>query len=138
MLPGDALLAPMAGFANLPFRRLCREYGCVLVTTEMISADGLVHGGSESRGLLADHPADRPRAVQLFGSKPALLAEAARRVEADGLADAIDINMGCPVRKVVSTGAGSALLREPERAEAIVRAVREAIDLPLTAKLRAG
>ena len=137
-IPGDAWLAPMAGFANLPFRRLCREHGCDFVTSELISAVGLVRGGHEGHELLADHPADRPRAVQLFGADPALMAEAARQIEENGLADAIDINMGCPVRKVVGTGAGAALLREPDRAAAIVAAVRESTRLPLMAKLRAG
>jgi len=137
-LSGDACLAPMAGYANLPFRRLCREHGCDFVTTEMISADGLVRGGRESQALLTDHPGDRPRSVQLFGSDPDLMAEAARQVELAGRADAIDINMGCPVRKVVGTGAGAALLRQPDLALAIVRAVRAAIRLPLTAKLRSG
>ncbi|NOZ84689.1 MAG: tRNA dihydrouridine synthase DusB [Deltaproteobacteria bacterium] len=135
---GTAFLAPMAGFANLPFRRLCRELGCDFVTTEMVSAEGLVRCGAGSEKLLADHPLDRPRAVQLFGADPGSMARAALLIQERDLADVLDINMGCPVRKVVSSGAGSALLKVPQKAIRIVEAVKKAVDLPITVKLRAG
>ncbi len=131
------LLAPMAGISNLPFRLLNREYGCALAFTEMISAAGLVRDTRKTRRYLDTAPGDRPLGVQLFGSEPAVLAEAAAIATAAG-ADLIDLNMGCPVRKVVRTGAGAALMRQPALAFDIMAAVRRATSLPLTVKIRAG
>lgn len=136
VLQHNVVLAPLAGITNLPFRLICRQEGASLAFTEMVSVNGLVREGAKTLALLKSSPADRPLAIQLFGDKPADLAEAARMVE--GYGDLLDINMGCPVRKVVGTGAGSALLQEPLKIAAIVRAVRAATTLPLTIKIRSG
>ncbi|NMC74671.1 MAG: tRNA dihydrouridine synthase DusB [Geobacteraceae bacterium] len=130
------LLAPMAGITDLPFRSLAREYGAPLCFTEMVSAQGLIRDGKNTVTLLRSNAGDRPLGIQLFGEDPEALAEAARRVE--HLCDVVDINMGCPVKKVVSGGSGSALLRKPEAVAAILRAVRKAIRIPLTIKIRTG
>jgi len=135
-LQNNLILAPMAGITNLPMRLLARECGASLCFTEMVSVNGLVRDGKKSFDLLQGSPADRPLGIQLFGDDPRVLAEGARLVEDYG--DLVDINMGCPVRKVVSTGAGSALLREPERVRAVIRGVRKATPLPLTIKIRIG
>lgn len=135
-LANNLILAPMAGITNLPMRILARECGAGLCFTEMISVNGLVRDGKKTFELLRSTREDRPLAIQLFGDDPALLAEGARLVEGHG--DLIDINMGCPVKKVVGTGAGSALLRDPVKTAAIVRAVRQATTLPLTVKIRSG
>jgi len=130
------ILAPMAGLTDLALRTLAREHGAPLCFTEMISAQGLVRGGKNTLPLLRSNSFDRPLAVQLFGDDPAVLAEAARIVEDS--CDLIDINMGCPVRKVVAGGAGSALLKDPRKAGKTVEAVRKAISVPLTIKIRTG
>ena len=135
-LPHNVVLAPLAGITNLPFRLLCRRQGASLAYTEMVSVNGLVREGSKTVALLKSCHEDRPLAVQLFGTSPADLAEAALMVE--GYGDLLDINMGCPVRKVVSTGAGSALLQDPLKIAAILHAVRSATALPLTIKIRSG
>ena len=135
-LKNNLMLAPMAGISNLPMRLLARECGAALCFTEMVSVNGLVREGKKSFELMHSMDADRPLGIQLFGEDPASLAEGARLVE--GLGDLIDINMGCPVRKVVSCGAGSALMREPARVGEIVRKVRRATPLPLTIKIRVG
>ena len=135
-LQHNVVLAPLAGITNLPFRLLCRQEGASLAFTEMVSVNGLVREGIKTLALMRSSPADRPLGIQLFGDKAADLAEAARMVE--GYGDLLDINMGCPVRKVVGTGAGSALLLEPLKIAAIVRAVRAATNLPLTIKIRSG
>jgi len=135
-LGNNLILAPMAGITNLPFRLLTREQGASLCFTEMVSVNGLVREGRKTFELLRSVPEDRPLGIQLFGDDPQLLAEGARMVEGHG--DLIDINMGCPVKKVVGTGAGSALLREPARVRAIIRETRRATRLPLTVKIRSG
>jgi len=135
-LENNLILAPMAGITNLPMRLLAREQGASLCFTEMVSVNGLVREGKKSVALMRSVPEDHPLGVQLFGDDPAVLAEGARLAAEFG--DLIDINMGCPVKKVVGTGAGSALLREPEKVRAIVRAVRQATALPLTVKIRSG
>lgn len=136
LLPNNLLLAPMAGITNLPMRLMARDCGAALCFTEMVSVNGLVREGKKTFELLKSTPADRPLGIQLFGDDPGLLAEGARLVA--GYGDLIDINMGCPVRKVVDSGAGSALLREPRKVAAIIRAVRRATELPLTIKIRTG
>ncbi|MFA7402558.1 MAG: tRNA dihydrouridine synthase DusB [Pelobacteraceae bacterium] len=136
VLAHNVVLAPLAGITNLPFRLICRKAGASLAFTEMVSVNGLVREGVKTLALLKSSPEDRPLGIQLFGDKPGDLAEAARMVE--GYGDLIDINMGCPVRKVVGTGAGSALLQDPLKIAAIVRAVRAATTLPLTIKIRSG
>ncbi|MGA3206736.1 MAG: tRNA dihydrouridine synthase DusB [Syntrophales bacterium] len=136
-LKNNVFLAPMAGITNLPFRTLAREFGCGLAFTEMISANGLVRKTKKSYRYLLSSPDDKPLGVQIFGVDPDVLCEAVR-MSTDSGADLIDINMGCPVRKVVKTGAGAALLKEPDRVRRILQAVREATSLPLTIKLRSG
>jgi nifR3 family TIM-barrel protein len=136
VLAHNVVLAPLAGITNLPFRILCRREGAALAYTEMVSVNGLVREGVNTLALLKSTAEDRPLGIQLFGDTPGSLAEAARMVE--GYGDLLDINMGCPVRKVVGTGAGSALLREPQKIAEIVRAVRAATNLPLTVKIRSG
>ena len=136
VLAHNVVLAPLAGITNLPFRILCRREGAALAFTEMVSVNGLVREGANTLALLKSLPEDRPLGIQLFGDTPRSLAEAARMVEGHG--DLLDINMGCPVRKVVGTGAGSALLREPRKIAGIIRAVRAATRLPLTVKIRSG
>jgi nifR3 family TIM-barrel protein len=136
VLAHNVVLAPLAGITNLPFRLICRQEGASLAFTEMVSVNGLVREGVKTLALLKSSFDDRPLGIQLFGDKPYDLAEAARMVE--GYGDLLDINMGCPVRKVVGTGAGSALLQEPLKIAAIIRAVRTATSLPLTIKIRSG
>lgn len=135
-LPHNVVLAPLAGITNLPFRIMCRREGASLAFTEMVSVNGLVREGVKTLALLKSSSEDRPLGIQLFGDTPHQLAEAARMVEEYG--DLLDINMGCPVRKVVGTGAGSALLREPLKIAAIIRAVRAVTGRPLTIKIRSG
>ena len=135
-LAHNVVLAPLAGITNLPFRLLCRLSGASLAFTEMISVNGLVRDGTNTLALLKRTAADTPLGIQLFGDTPRDLAEAARMV--NGRGELLDINMGCPVRKVVGTGAGSALLKEPLKIAAIIRAVRAATPLPLTIKIRSG
>jgi nifR3 family TIM-barrel protein len=135
-LADNLLLAPMAGITNFPMRLLAREQGAALCFTEMVSVNGLVRNGDKSFALLKSNPEDRPLGVQLFGDDPALLAEGAR-LSAPGC-DLIDINMGCPVKKVVSGGAGSALLQSPDKVADIIRAVRRSVERPLTIKIRTG
>jgi len=126
----------MAGITNLPMRLLAREQGASLCFTEMVSVNGLVREGTKTFSLMKSSPLDRPLGVQLFGDDPDLLAEGARLAGEFG--ELLDINMGCPVRKVVGSGAGSALLQSPEKVRAIVRAVRRATGLPFTVKIRTG
>jgi len=129
--------APMAGITDLPFRTIVRGFGCALAFTEMISARGLIQRMGKTCRYLDSAPGDRPLGVQLFGAEPAILAEAARIVAERG-ADLVDLNMGCPVKKVLKTGAGAALMRDAGRAEAVLTAMRKATNLPLTVKIRAG
>ncbi len=131
------VLAPLAGITNLPFRLLAKQSGCGLVCSEMVSANGLIHGSEKTFRMLETVDEERPVSIQIFGSDPQIVARAAVLVERAG-ADVIDINFGCAVKKVVKTGAGVALMRTPERAEALLRAVREAVAVPLTVKLRSG
>lgn len=131
------VLAPLAGITNLPFRLLAREAGCGLVYSEMVSANGLVHNSPKTRNLLARHPHEGPLAIQIFGAEPDMMAEGARQVAAAG-ADILDINFGCSVRKVVRTGSGVALMADLDRSAAILRAVRAAVSIPLTLKIRSG
>jgi tRNA-dihydrouridine synthase B len=135
-LKNRLFLAPMAGITNLPMRLMARDCGASLTFTEMVSVNGLTREGRKSFDLLKSVPEDRPLAMQLFGDDAQMLAEAARLVEEHG--EMIDINMGCPVRKVVGTGAGSALLREPLKVAGIIREVRRATTLPFTVKIRTG
>ncbi len=130
-------LAPMAGVTNAPFRLLGRECGSGPVTSEEIDAVALLHDNVRTRELARYLPEERPIAMQLLGADPDVLAEAARRLEAAG-ADAIDLNMGCPVAKIVAKGQGAALMRDPLRAALVIRGMRKAVSLPLTVKIRGG
>jgi len=130
-------LAPMAGATNPPFRLVARECGAGLLTSEEIDARALVQDSAHTR-ILAQHLAvEHPLAMQLLGADPDVLAEAARRLEADG-ADVIDLNMGCPVPKIVAKGQGAALMRDPLRAAVVFRTVRKAVRVPFTIKIRGG
>ncbi len=135
-LDHNILLAPLAGVTNLPFRLVCRREGASLAFTEMVSVNGMVREGEKTRALLTTVTDDRPLAVQLFGADPQTLSRAASMV-GDG-ADLIDINMGCPVRKVVATGAGSAMLKDLSLVASVIREVRKSTCLPLSIKIRAG
>jgi len=136
-LQSGLILAPLAGYTDLPFRLLCRENGAALCVSEMISCHGLVHNQKNTYDLLRTVAEERPFAVQLFGSDPELMGRAAAIVSLMPV-DLIDINMGCPVRKVVKKGCGVALMKDPQRAEAIIRAVCARTPLPVTVKFRSG
>src|SRR5437773_7077712 len=133
----DLRLAPMAGVTNAPFRRVCREAGAGLLTSEEIDARALVEGNARTQVIAHYLPEERPIAFQLLGGDPDVLAEAARRLAATG-ADGIDLNMGCPVSKIVAKGQGAALMRDPLRAAVILRTLRKAVDVPFTIKIRSG
>jgi tRNA-dihydrouridine synthase B len=136
-IPGRLVLAPMAGVSVQAFRRQGRRYGAGLVCSEMVSCAGLSHGNERTFGYLRIGRDEDPLAVQIFGAEPTVMAEAARMVE-DAGADLVDINFGCPVRKVTKTGAGATLLDDPDRACAIVEAVANAVDVPVSVKMRRG
>jgi tRNA-dihydrouridine synthase B len=136
-IPTRLVLAPMAGVSVQAFRRQGRRYGAGLVCSEMVSCAGLHHGNERTLGYLRISADERPLAVQIFGSESAVMAEAARMVE-DAGADLVDVNFGCPVKKVTKTGAGATLLDDPARACAIVSAVAEAVTVPVTVKMRRG
>ena len=122
-LENNLVLAPMAGVSNLPFRLIAREAGAALVFSETLSAKGLLDGGRKTWRMLETSPREAPVAFQLFGSEPELLGEASRQLEDAGV-EWLDLNVGCPVKKFIKNGAGSALLRDLPRAAAIVRAMR--------------
>ena len=136
-IPTRVVLAPMAGVSVQAFRRQGRRFGAGLVCSEMVSCAGLSHGNERTLGYLRIGRDETPLAVQIFGSEPGVMAEAARMVE-DAGADIVDINFGCPVRKVTKTGAGATLLEDPARAGRIVGAVVAAVDVPVTVKMRRG
>jgi tRNA-dihydrouridine synthase B len=127
-------LAPMSGISDYPFRRVAKEHGCSLVFTEMVSAEGLLRKGES---FLKIGEGEHPVSVQLFGSTPGILAEAAQIAESMG-ADVIDINMGCPAKQIVETGAGADLMRFPRKVKEILSTVRRTVRGPLTAKIRSG
>jgi tRNA-dihydrouridine synthase B len=137
VVPTRIVLAPMAGVSVQAFRRQGRRFGAGLVCSEMVSCAGLQHGNERTLGYLRIGSDEAPLAVQIFGSDPAVMAEAARMVE-DAGADLVDINFGCPVRKVTRTGAGATLLEDPTRACRIVEAVTRAVSVPVTVKMRRG
>jgi nifR3 family TIM-barrel protein len=133
-LPGNFFLAPMSGLTDYPFRRLAKEHGCSLVFTEMVSAEGFLRKGKSFLKIGQD---EHPISLQLFGSDPQIIAEAAQMGEETGV-DAIDINMGCPAKQVVKTGAGADLMRFPEKVKKIFLEVRKKVRRPLTVKIRSG
>ena len=136
-LKGNIFLGPMAGVTDLPFRLLCKEQGADLVYTEMISAKGIQYHNKNTENMLMVREEERPVALQLFGSDPVILSETAKKLE-DRNFDILDINMGCPVGKVVKSRDGSALMRDPELASRIISSVAEAVDVPVTVKFRKG
>ena len=136
-LSAPLALAPMAGITDLPFRLICRRLGCGMTVSEMGSAKGLLYKNVKTTEMLRIDDGERPTAIQLFGSVPEELAEAARMVEASG-ADMIDFNMGCPVPKIVNNGEGSALMKNPKLAHDILAAMVKAVKIPVTVKFRAG
>jgi len=135
-LKNPIISAPMAGISDLPYRLIMKRHGAALVFTEMISANGLFFNGKATRELLNSRAEEHPLGVQLFGDDPERLAEAVKQVEDCG--ELIDLNLGCPVRKVIRSGSGSALLREPDKVARIVSAIRQATSRPLTIKFRSG
>lgn len=137
VLENNVILAPMAGVTDLPFRVLCREQGAGCVVTEMVSAKAILYNNRNTRELLQIDPAERPAAVQLFGSEPDIMAEIAARLE-EGPYDYIDVNMGCPVPKIVNNGEGSALMKNPRRAQEVLTAMVKAVKKPVTVKFRKG
>ena len=130
-------LAPLSGYTNYPMRVLCRRYGAELAYTEMLSSTGLVRNERNTKRLLERPENDRPLIAQIFGSNPNEMAHAAKILENKGF-DGIDINMGCPVRKVVLKGAGAALMKEPETAGRIVEEVCKMVKIPVSVKMRSG
>ena len=135
---GPLTLAPMAGVTDAPFRALCRAQGAALTCTEMVSAKALVYHDEKTKQLLWSPPDEHPAAAQIFGHEPEVMAEAAPMALAYSGADILDINMGCPVGKVIRSGDGSALMRDPELAGRIIEAVVKAVDVPVTVKFRKG
>jgi tRNA-dihydrouridine synthase B len=136
-IPTRLVLAPMAGVSVQAFRRQGRRFGAGLVCSEMVSCAGIEHRNERTLGYLRVASDEHPLAIQIFGSEPRAMAEAARMVEAAG-ADLVDINFGCPVRKVTKTGAGATLLDDGPRAIAIVESVANAVDVPISVKMRRG
>ena len=136
-VPTRIVLAPMAGVSVQAFRRQGRRFGAGLVCSEMVSCAGLQHGNERTLGYLRIARDEHPLAVQLFGSEPGVMANAARMVEEAG-ADLVDVNFGCPVRKVTKTGAGATLLEDPARACRIVEAIASSVSVPVTVKMRRG
>src|SRR6186713_2928361 len=137
-LASPFVVAPMAGMTDTAFRRLVkRQGGCGLVVTEMVSADGLVRGIDRTLEYAEYTEEERPVSIQIFGGDPSVMADAAQIVEGMG-ADIIDINMGCPVPKIAKHHAGCSLMREPEHAASVVRAMARAVRIPVTVKMRAG
>ena len=135
---GPLVLAPMAGVTDAPFRALCRAQGAALTCTEMVSAKALVYHDEKTKQLLWSPPDEHPAAAQIFGHEPEVMAEAAPMALEYSGADILDINMGCPVGKVIRSGDGSALMRDPELAGRVIEAVVKAVDAPVTVKFRKG
>src|SRR5277367_6285346 len=137
-LPGNLFLSPLAGYTNLPFRLMVREVGGLsLATTDLVNARSLIENREKALKLIETRPADSPLAVQLFGSVPEEMRDAALIVEARG-AVSVDINMGCPVKKVCKVGGGSAMMTELDKTTALVRNMVAAVKIPVTAKMRLG
>jgi len=136
-IPHQLIMAPMCGITHQAFRRVCKEYGAGLVLTQMVSAKALTMRDSKTHFLLSYDEGERPVGFQLFGKDAETLGEAARICQEMG-ADLVDLNMGCPAKKIVNDGGGSALLKEPEKARQIFEAMRKNLTIPFTVKMRAG
>ena len=136
-LDNNVILAPMAGVSDLPFRLLCREMGAGLVCMEMVSAKAIYYNNKNTDSLMEIHPEEKPVSLQLFGSDPQIISEMAKRIEERPFS-ILDINMGCPVPKVVNNGEGSALMKNPKLVEAILSSLVKAVKKPVTVKIRKG
>lgn len=136
-LENNVFLAPMAGITDLPFRLICKEYGCGMAYTEMVSAKGLYYGSKKTEDLLSVHPKEHPIGVQIFGFEPEIMAMMAKNISNSDI-ELIDINMGCPAPKIVKNGQGSALMKEPARIKEIVHEVVKSSTRPVTVKIRKG
>ena len=136
-LDNITVFAPLAGISNLPLRILAKEAGCGLVCSEMLSSKGLEYQAVKTEKLMESVPEEKPLSVQIFGADPLVMADAAARVEAGG-ADIVDINFGCSVKKILKSGSGAALMKDPKLAAAIIKAVRNTVSVPLTIKIRSG
>ncbi|MCR5624177.1 MAG: tRNA dihydrouridine synthase DusB [Lachnospiraceae bacterium] len=136
-IPNRTALGPMAGITDLPFRLICKKYGAGLLYTEMISAKGLMYKNKNTEVLYASNEADSPLALQLFGSDPEIMSSVAKDLQGEDF-DILDINMGCPVPKVVNNGEGSALMKDPALAGKIVSEIKKKINKPVTVKIRKG
>ena len=137
VLDNNVILAPMAGVSDLPFRLLCRQMGAGLVCMEMVSAKAILYNNKNTDSLMEIHPEELPVSLQLFGSDPDIISEQAKRIEERPFA-ILDINMGCPVPKVVNNGEGSALLKNPKLVEEILTKLVKAVNKPVTVKIRRG
>ena len=137
MLPNNLILAPMAGVTDLPFRLLCKEQGAGLLCMEMVSAKAILYKNRNTESLLEIDPRENPVSLQLFGSDPEIISKIAHQIE-DKPFDILDLNMGCPVPKIVNNGEGSALMKNPKLAGEIIRETVKAIDKPVTVKIRKG
>ncbi len=131
-------LAPMAGVTDTAYRVIAHDMGCPLAYAEMVSAQGIHYRNERTLSMLQSEPGERPLAIQIFAKEPTMAAEAAAYIEELGTADILDFNMGCPAPKIVKNGEGSALMRDPERAFAILSAIRKAVKMPFTVKMRKG
>lgn len=136
-ITGRAVLAPMAGVSDIAYRLLAKEHGAALVCTEMVSAMGIKYENEHTKDLLFMEAAEHPVSMQIFGSDPEAIGLAAKTVERAG-ADIVDINMGCPVKKIVSSGDGSALMKTPDLAVRVAESAVKAVTIPVTVKLRLG
>jgi len=136
-IENNVFLAPMAGVTDQPFRLLCKEMGCGMVYTEMVSAKGLYYGGEQTKQLIDIHPLEHPIGVQIFGSEPEIMAMIAEQLNNENV-DLIDINMGCPAPKIVKNNEGCALMKDMQRAEQVIRRVVKASRKPVTVKFRKG
>ena len=137
LIENNLILAPIAGVSDSPFRSIVKGFGCGLVVTELISSEGLVRNNTKTTRFLTSLPEEKPLSIQIFGHHPEPMAQAARFAEEVG-ADIVDINFGCPVRKVTRSGAGAGVMKDPCRASAIMEAVVEAVKVPVTMKMRIG
>ena len=137
-IKGKAILAPMAGITDRAYREICRNFGAAYVVSEMVSAKGIIYNNKNTLDLLTISEAERPCTIQLFGKDPYLMAEAAKIVEDKFKPDIIDINMGCPAPKIVSNECGSAMMKNPKLCGEVTKAVKKAVKVPVTVKIRKG
>lgn len=137
-IENNLVLAPMAGVTDFPFRKICREMGCGLLYTEMVSAKAILYKNKNTEPLLETDESEHPIAVQIFGSEPEIMGDMARKLEEERDFDIIDVNMGCPVPKIVNNHEGSALMREPELVAAILKNIVSKVTKPVTIKIRKG